>query len=372
MEEANLEGDIKEEETQIKPKCKLENIKSKYILEKLFTIVQRKTELDIVKYNKIIKNKIDININDYKEFSGKYSSIYIKLKPIPKKFGNFINIKTGEERYYHIYFNYKNEEINRNYINENEQVDIILIRIDYHVMSFKNLFSNISCVEWIHFVTFYRNNINDMSFMFFGCSSLLELTLDNFNTNSVTNMSYMFYRCSLLKELNLNNFNTANVNDMSYMFYECLSLKKLNINNFNTNNVTNMLDMFDGCSSIEVLNLNNFNTVKVKNMYGMFSRCSSLKELNLYNFDTNNVTNMSDMFDGCSSLHTLYIDNFTTNNVKDMSYMFYNCSKLISLNLKNFNTNNVRVTKMFYGCSNELKMQIKTEFKNIEERAFYD
>ena len=60
-------------------------------------------------------------------------------------------------------------------------------------------------------------------------------------------MSYMFYECSSLKELNLNNFNTNNVTNMSGMFYGCLSLKELNLNNFNTNNVTDMYGMFDGC-----------------------------------------------------------------------------------------------------------------------------
>ena len=32
--------------------------------------------------------------------------------------------------------------------------------------------------------------------MFWGCSSLKELNLDNFNTNNVTNMRYMFTGCS--------------------------------------------------------------------------------------------------------------------------------------------------------------------------------
>ena len=60
-------------------------------------------------------------------------------------------------------------------------------------------------------------------------------------------MSFMFYRCSSLKELNLNNFNTNNVTNMSFMFSGCSSLKELNLNNFNTNNVTDMYGMFDGC-----------------------------------------------------------------------------------------------------------------------------
>ena len=35
-----------------------------------------------------------------------------------------------------------------------------------------------------------------MEYMFFGCSSLKELNLSNFNTNNVTDMRGMFYECS--------------------------------------------------------------------------------------------------------------------------------------------------------------------------------
>ena len=44
-------------------------------------------------------------------------------------------------------------------------------------------------------------------------------------------MSYMFYGCSSLKEINISNFNTNNATDMSGMFYGCSSLKEINILN---------------------------------------------------------------------------------------------------------------------------------------------
>ena len=70
----------------------------------------------------------------------------------------------------------------------------IKIIIDYQVKSFKELFSRCECIESINFKKFYRNNnITNMSYMFFGCSSLKELNLTNFNTNNVTDMCGMFY-----------------------------------------------------------------------------------------------------------------------------------------------------------------------------------
>ena len=55
-----------------------------------------------------------------------------------------------------------------------------------------------------------------------------------------------------------------------------------------------------------------------------------------------------------------------------MSCMFRGCSSLEELNLNNFNTNNVNnMNSMFNGCSDDLKMKIKSENKNIKAEAFY-
>ena len=51
--------------------------------------------------------------------------------------------------------------------------------------------------------------------------------------------------------------------------------------------------------------------------------------------------------------------------------MFYGCSSLKELNLNNFNTNNViDMYRMLSGCSDDLKMKIKLENKNIGDKAF--
>ena len=51
--------------------------------------------------------------------------------------------------------------------------------------------------------------------------------------------------------------------------------------------------------------------------------------------------------------------------------MFYKCSSLKKLDLSNFNTNNVlNMKSMFDGCSEQIKKQIKAQYKNIKEEAF--
>ena len=58
--------------------------------------------------------------------------------------------------------------------------------------------------------------------MFFGCTSITNINLSNFNTNNVTNVSDMFFECSPLTNINLSNFNTNNAIDMSWIF-ECIN-----------------------------------------------------------------------------------------------------------------------------------------------------
>jgi len=57
----------------------------------------------------------------------------------------------------------------------------------------------------------------------------------------------------------------------------CSSLENLNIKNFDTTRVKNMENMFQDCSKLTSLDLSNFDTSKVNNMKGMFWRCNNLE-----------------------------------------------------------------------------------------------
>ena len=81
--------------------------------------------LKIIKYNKNIQQRLNLNIKDYSE---KYSLIEIEITSNKNIFGIFIN-KEGS-KYYHIYFNNKKEEISRCYLNEDDKVNKINIIID--------------------------------------------------------------------------------------------------------------------------------------------------------------------------------------------------------------------------------------------------
>ena len=188
--------------------------------------MKKNKSFEIMKNNKKIQKKLNININDYKDYSQLYSPIEIELKIADNYIASpFIFLPDEDKKYYHIYFDNSNEEITRNYLNKNEKVKKIKIIIDYQIKSFKELFAYCYCISSIFFRKFYRINVINMGHMFYDCQSLIEIDLSNFHAENVTDISYMFSERKSLNILNISNFNTNKVIKMDSMFSWCSSLK---------------------------------------------------------------------------------------------------------------------------------------------------
>ena len=305
-----------------------DNVKSKYILKKIFDYLSKKKSLKIYNLNKKIQNRLDISIDDYIDNCCINTTRELEIINKKNKYGKFINIiNKEEESYFHIYFNNSEKEIKKDNITKNDNAKKIKVIIDYQVKSFCKLFDQCECIESISFKKFYRNNITDMSYMFNKCTSLKNINFTNFNTKNVTNMSHMFNECKSLKKLDLSNFITDKVTDMSYMFRECNSLTELKISNFNTKNVNTMNNMFSFCTSIKHIPVYDFNTEKVEDMYEMFYSCVSLKDIILSNFNTKNVSDMSCMFGKCTKglknkIRKIY-HNFKDESFEDYIDIYY-------------------------------------------------
>ena len=82
-------------------------VKSKYILLKIFNMMQNKRSLNIIRYNKSFQEKLEKNINHYIK---EYSKIEIEIIPEDDKYGRFINIPKRNIPHYHIYFNDNKDE----------------------------------------------------------------------------------------------------------------------------------------------------------------------------------------------------------------------------------------------------------------------
>ena len=130
------------------------NIKSKFILKRIFGIIKENKILKIMKYNKKLQNMLNKCLNDYKEFL----SIEIEITPVEYETGIFINL-LGDKNYYKIYFinNKKEMELkDKNSLNVTDDCSKIRVMIDYKIKSLERLFKNCSVIKKINFI---KNNI---------------------------------------------------------------------------------------------------------------------------------------------------------------------------------------------------------------------
>ena len=80
-------------------------MKSNYILQKILGNLIKNKYLNLIRYNKSLQKRKDININYYKAYYLEtYSPIEIEIKPVKDKYGKFINFNE-DEKHYHVYFN---------------------------------------------------------------------------------------------------------------------------------------------------------------------------------------------------------------------------------------------------------------------------
>jgi len=76
-----------------KSKNLLQKIRSKYIIQRILGNLKKKSSLEILKVNNALRTRLNLTINDYKNFSEIYSSIEIEIIPEKNKYGKFIKIK---------------------------------------------------------------------------------------------------------------------------------------------------------------------------------------------------------------------------------------------------------------------------------------
>lgn len=183
--------------------------------------------------------------------------------------------------------------------------------------------------EWDeHCITSTRSVVFDKSFTvyqptttsrwFQGMNKLTSLIyVENLNTSQVQDMDYMFYGCSSLTDLDLSSFDTSHVGGVTQTLSDEYTGGDDNSALYTTYICEGygMKSMFDGCSNLVNLNISSFNTSKVRNMSNMFNGCSSLENIDLSSFNTANVVDMAGMFKGCVKLERLDLSGFDISNV---------------------------------------------------------
>ena len=220
----------------------LNKIRKKYI--ELENNINIKFNNYKILYNIIQKLMKDLD-NEENTYENLYSILHLNLKKFNKElFSKFENIKM---KYYNLFeIEKKQKEIIFIYQNDNPKNNKIQIFGKKFVSNNKNKSKIIINEKEIELSEFYeiepnllntkiivrlieKQNINDMSYMFYNCTSLIAIhNFSNFDMSKVTNMSYMFCGCSSLKYLNdfllLKDINPENI---SYMFFGCRALINL-------------------------------------------------------------------------------------------------------------------------------------------------
>ena len=264
------------------------------------------------------------------------------------------------------------------------------------------------------------SKVTDMSYMFYGMSSVTSLDLSNFDTSEVITMNYMFYNTPLKKLTLGDTFKFVNGQggltsawkreDGKGTFYSAKDFMK----NYGTGDLTagtyvsvktdtwgTSLYMFDedtgtltiGAGELSSSAESPWNSDKVdvkaikkivlagkvvapENASLLFTGTSNKGDLTnvteiegLSQLDTSNVTDMRSMFYGMSSVTSLDVSGFDTGNVTDMKSMFNGMSSVTSLDVSGFDTSNVtEMEYMFRHMSNVTSLDLS----NFDTRKVTD
>ena len=122
----------------------------------IFDNIKKIRFFKIIKYNKNIQNKINLNINDYKLFSEEYTPIEIEITPAKYDYYYFsMRLISRKSSNYHFYVNNSNEEFKRPSGNlEDFKITKMKVIIDYQEKSFSKLFEDCDFIKTITFKNF--------------------------------------------------------------------------------------------------------------------------------------------------------------------------------------------------------------------------
>lgn len=182
---------------------------------------------------------------------------------------------------------------------------------DFNVPIISHTFS-----DGVGIITFSGNVTYLFSDVFYGCSSLISITLPN----TVTNIcSGAFSGCSNLSSINI----PSSVKEIGQSaFYHCSSLTTITI----PSSVTKLeSDVFDGCSSLTSITLPN--SIQIID-FAAFRNCYSLTSFTI----PDSVLRIGDeAFRGCTGLTSVTIPNSVT-SIGDWAFAY--CNGLTSITCK--------------------------------------
>lgn len=78
---------------------------------------------------------------------------------------------------------------------------------------------------------------------------ILSVDFSNFDSSLIEDISSMFYGCSSIEEIDFTTFKTSGkISDISNTFNKCQNLKSIDLSQLNITSVTNMNNIFKNCN----------------------------------------------------------------------------------------------------------------------------
>lgn len=124
-----------------------------------------------------------------------------------------------------------------------------LVQKGVKARSCRGMFKDFTELAYVDVTDLDTSSVNDMAFMFSGCSQLSEID-QSLNTESATSMDSMF-EGTKVQELDLSSFLTKNVRSATYMFHGCRLLVSIYVgSSWSLSGVTRSDGMFKGCERL--------------------------------------------------------------------------------------------------------------------------
>lgn len=235
-------------------------------------------------------------------------------------------------------------------------------------ISFKDFMSGKSNLVTFEIKDFDEENKTDltgctsMQNMFYNCTSLQYMALDEMDLRSCTSFYQMFYGCTNLISVNLDKCNTPSLTSVGSMFSNATSLTAFSARGWKAGKLKSLEKFMDGRTNLASFNILSFDDENGKtdlsactNINNLLYNCKALKSVSFKELDLSSCTTASYMMANCDELETVIFDDCNMSSLREFkSNVFTNDYKLKTFSAKNWDVRSVTsFQELFYRGVNQ-------------------
>lgn len=196
-------------------------------------------------------------------------------------------------------------------------------------------------------------NVNDMSYMFAGCETMVyNSTINSWNISNVTTILGMFTGCHLFNQP-IGNWNTSNITNMGSTFLTAWAFNQP-LTNWDTSSVETMGSMFAHSRAFNQP-IGNWNLSNVTSTNAMFQQAWAFNQP-IGNWNVSNVTNMQAMFN-LALVFNQDLSNWDVHHVINMQSMF-NFAQSFNQNIGNWDTSSVENMALVFASATNFNQSL--------------